>query len=613
MNGGSPKVPFNNAPFYSYIIAVGREFTSDTTAPSIVFPSGIAAHVRSKRGERRGVAMFSGGVLHGERRRTFFEGVSFGASRLITGDSADDLFEGRGFSEDAWRRLTGNFSYVQIDGGTITVAPDPFGLTRVYTYERNGTVVVSNDLAAMVAFLKETLPGVIRPLLPVLAGGFTFGAHFTRYTAVEGITVLHFGSYLTIDHEAERQASVHVCSPLWREIEDIYRSSDPEGLYQHYLAAGLDDVFRNLERSFSHLVPSDKVFLLSGGQDSRMLLSFVLAAGLKDRFSFFTHGSEDEADSIYAAQLREAFDLQREKDQRRFSTSGFRGDWDASFEWSCRTIFGQRTYDPPVIPFEAEDRHSACLYPGSHGEICHGYYAEKAVRKYASRLGAKTSDVWRDLDFSTVGVYTALRLGKGITDAESREDVKRMLTETMNEFSYMPLEARVDFSYILHRNRFHFGLGYRARFGNTFQISALCSPNLMLARFCIDPRSRSCGQTAFDVVNANCPDALAVPGTFDWDMFAGRARVDVPVARVASYPESITAAKVGGASLSATRREMIRYCTRKADESLSRMRDSELAKVLGLDRLQASVDAGVEKTILAVASRGYVAERIGLF
>jgi hypothetical protein len=202
---------------------------------------------------------------------------------------------------DFGEKFHGLYSVVCLpENGTGCVITDPFSAALVYWAENREVVAISSraSLAAHAVSLKK------KPNRD--AGNIGWLTYFTfivgEETSFKRVKVLPPDTCFRIKVNGqcsiERTRSYgclghrHATAPRSQQkIDEIY-----------------DDLVGNID-SIATLSVSGRVSQLSGGKDSRLIASLILATGRQDDFQFNTFGLENNPDIIVAKQLADKFGL----------------------------------------------------------------------------------------------------------------------------------------------------------------------------------------------------------------------------------------------------------------------------------------------------------------
>jgi hypothetical protein len=193
-------------------------------------------------------------------------------------------------SREAYR---GIFTLISLDRqGAGTLLADPLGLGLLFFSETDGFAAFSNRAALCArAITAEGLPRRD----PVAAGWLAYhGYVLGNATGFQGVSVLPEGCWIELDpsvgyvrHDSE--------SAPWR-FPSPGPASDPNQL----IAAVRDDIANTLRGAVA--VPGPHLADITGGKDSRVILSLLISEGLASEVEFQTVGDQASADVRLALQ-----------------------------------------------------------------------------------------------------------------------------------------------------------------------------------------------------------------------------------------------------------------------------------------------------------------------
>jgi hypothetical protein len=214
-------------------------------------------------------------------------------ARAATGTSLRDLCE----------QLRGVFALARASrDGRVEVIADPVGLRCVYYGETDDAVAVASKASLVAAALGSPDRPAPRDLPNACWLAFTTYRIGTA-TGYEGVSVLPPGSALTIDRGGV--LTVDRARP-WDPGDGLRTRSHDElvDLARDEIADGL--------RATLELPVDRRVFRLTGGKDSRLLLAVALWSGVAKEFDYETIGPPTLPDVQVARELADVFDLRHE-------------------------------------------------------------------------------------------------------------------------------------------------------------------------------------------------------------------------------------------------------------------------------------------------------------
>ncbi|MCX7542897.1 hypothetical protein OS128_08210 [Corynebacterium sp. P5848] len=207
-----------------------------------------------------------------------------------------------------------SFTFADTFAEEIGMFPDPLGGVFTFIFEDTESVAASNDLSALVRFLKS-LGKDIRRNLAYSATLATMGHSGLVPTPYKNISVLPQFKWL---HFSNRGAKQEVYSDFDQLVADDLSDSE---LFEATRA----DILENL-RLASLADTEIKISHLTGGFDSRLILGGLLCNQLQERYAFYTSGDDRSADKTIANSLKKHYHL-RTTDQDGLKNVGAATDF----------------------------------------------------------------------------------------------------------------------------------------------------------------------------------------------------------------------------------------------------------------------------------------------
>jgi hypothetical protein len=201
-------------------------------------------------------------------------------------------------SEDAFRQFSGVFAACHLTEHGGTIFADPFGLGLIH-HGTNRHVEVFSSRAAIAAHLLAP-PGTTPERSAFDTGWLAFGQVMAADTSsFAGVDVLPQCTRVEIRPDGSTRARTITHPAHWHP--DGLSPTEAVELIHNDLTAELTAI--------STMRGLPLVCDLTGGKDSRLILSLALEAGIADRFEYFTSGPEDLPDVRIAQQLRDRYGL----------------------------------------------------------------------------------------------------------------------------------------------------------------------------------------------------------------------------------------------------------------------------------------------------------------
>ncbi len=211
------------------------------------------------------------------------EELPIAALDIIADGDVDDLF----------REIGGAYNCASVTQKNGLCAFGDFsGVYPVYAMEGRGFVAVSNRSTALGTLFGGEYD--LRSLSWLVGHANVFG----RSMPSAGVKLIPPGRYM-------QAKPLGVGDPVVKEFRETIWPTNGEG--RENLSSGewdeiTHDLIENI-RSASSMINGPIKTALTGGKDSRLVLSLAKAAGVADRIETFTNGPEDSAETTYAAKV----------------------------------------------------------------------------------------------------------------------------------------------------------------------------------------------------------------------------------------------------------------------------------------------------------------------
>lgn len=200
-------------------------------------------------------------------------------------------------------RLFGHYTIVSLAAmGNGWVMPDWTSVDQLFVADTPSSFAVSNR-AGMCA--RAVSPSDAASARSLTAAGWVVGVGWildqeSGYWDAERPRA---GSLVVIEPKVGSRVIEPPISALYPRTQE-----DPAPSYEEVLNDVEQDL-RGTIRAVAELPAADRVLSLTGGKDSRTLLSIILSEGVQDRFRFETTGSPERADAILAKSIAARFGL----------------------------------------------------------------------------------------------------------------------------------------------------------------------------------------------------------------------------------------------------------------------------------------------------------------
>jgi hypothetical protein len=382
-------------------------------------------------------------------------------------------------------QLGGIFAAVSLShDGRGSVATDPLSVAVLYRSETDDCVAFASSpaLAARVAAEPNAEPDrdpLCSAWLALL--GWLVGDR-TGFTAVRALPI---GARVQLD-PAYGSRAVSANSTPWVDADgELDRTVELIDAVHADLTSSV--------RSIAQLPSRRKLADITGGRDSRLVLSLILQEGLSEAFDFRTTGTDFAPDSIVGREIAKAFhlshesvvpgtmnaaDFERRLRAHAFHTSGMINAWD---------------FKGSITPSEAP-RLS-------------GLFGETLSTNFKEYPELHTNDDLR---------RAFHRIAKLDIGSILLPDVRRSLTEELDGELIERIDSggsapqdHLDSFYI--RNRLRRWLGTMEEIGESGRIFPLYSLTGVRAAFAMGPDARRAEQLHFSIIRKACPELARLP------------------------------------------------------------------------------------------------------
>lgn len=393
--------------------------------------------------------------------------------------------------------------------GWSACLPDPLGGAIAFTFQENGKSFVSTDTVQLVAVAhshnvrleKDPLFQVERM---VLGNGGLTNSSYANVVAIEPFEYLVVNGFQVRvrKYDVLRRLENHSLFDLFGELRNDVMSA------VHAIANSTS------EQVISHL---------TGGFDSRLVLSAILNQGLQNKVSIFCSGPEGSTDRIVADGLSRKFNLKR---------SNGAGLAPAPTENMSERLMGPLFASGGITntgPIGRELSVPVSAMGGGYGEVLRTFFGARKITNSVGELDRK------DLTESFMPSNSS-----GTTYV-SRAATEAISNKLFNKFEllqdeYKNLSFVADAYYTHNRNRYHIGQTSLlwSRVGSRFD------PLYSVAGFEISRRitqnARASNVTGHDLLDSLHAELLSYP--FDYDRYNSSLLELRQRREVRAWPES---------------------------------------------------------------------------
>ncbi len=379
------------------------------------------------------------------------------------------------------RRTRGNFVLLCEHGDEIFVSTDPLGTYPLFLYD-GGPFLLSNNI-----FLIEDALGLLdvklRPDRRLFGWETTFHSGCFDCTGFEDVRLAPLGAVAVASESGVRF--------ITRPQADLLYSARS---FDELIDSAAQEIIENVQALASGIF-THRVCDLTGGMDSRLVLAALLHAGLKDSFVFETKGKYPHPDENISRMLRQRFGLTHALDAHPPSTEEA-GSLAGMRSFLART-FGSYTM-LINIGADAPPTKDVLRLHGSMGETFRGFY----TGVYGSSARPRMKPFYERIEKSGALLAKAIR-------QEQKEAISRWAEDSEQEG--VRAEDLLDMAYIAHRNRYHFGITWRAGSIARTSFYPLYSPAAVQAAYKLRAEERTANRVGYELMMRFSPELVELP------------------------------------------------------------------------------------------------------
>lgn len=268
---------------------------------------------------------------------------------MINADKNIDLFSLKGAISIYSEVIKDEVSYLKIN-------PDPIGSCLIYYYNKEGVVAFSSDLESMVFWLKSQGVDVKKSsfyqAMVLAIGDGAFG-----YTSYEDVFALESSKYI-VAYQNRHQI-------LEYGVEEYLKG---EGSYECLLSTAEKDIEENIKAISESKF--DKIAHLTGGMDSRLVVSAISSTGSLGKYSIFCSGQHGYPDFDTAYALCSVLGA-RMTNKQSLIQKDIPKDFYKYYKWSSLDNCGMLPNQPTNIGMVGNK--NTLVLSGGYGECLRGY------------------------------------------------------------------------------------------------------------------------------------------------------------------------------------------------------------------------------------------------
>lgn len=404
------------------------------------------------------------------------------------------LHDPAGLSTDI-RGAAGIAVHDPVSGRAVAVN-DPFGSCYLCIYRDGARTVVSTDFALLRDHLAQ-LGVQLRKSMRHIASMFATGVGGFASAPYEDVELLSIATFVTVDDGVVSCVELDL-APLVADAAALP------------YAEGLDRVDADITGSFRALASrSDAAPIahLTGGADSRLVLSFLQRLGMADRYLYYCSGHPGETDRIVFESLAKHFDLPTASGSGISvvrTPSSLEDELTGPLDFSSGLNASGPTKDWA--------RTDTLILAGGYGETLRSPYGADPELVRSSTPRERLQFAWRS-NLNVGGTPGASYVADAFVDALS--DAADPLVQRGLRAGLTP-DAALDLLYVARNRMFVGNITYNH---NTFvrRIDPLYSLQGALFALTRPLDVRKANLIGFDLTGRNSPDLLRVP--FDTPRF----------------------------------------------------------------------------------------------
>lgn len=425
--------------------------------------------------------------------------MSEGGVSLLLGDAiykgklyqnAHQLASDKVEFDDFVEKARGCYLLIKVDAQarSVTLLNDPLSLYPVYWFENERYAALSNVPIWMETILGEA--GVVVERDGLLAGyDLAIGTGAFGVTGWSEFHLIPFGNSATMT-----QAGLDL-----EEVRSLDRFFVTDKSLDELIEKSAAEIQENVKAiAGSHY--ENKVSDITGGMDSRLVLSAIFSQGLKDEFLYHTNGEHPVPDANCALSIMERFGLTRIKTKNEYTQSVATQPISTFKKFIYQSQGSRFIYDRP---FETNCVQDHLIKVG--GGLAGGFKST-----YSLRLGKGNEDS------SSVGDAVS-SMFLPVKEYLSESLVSRLERELYAEFSMLvdryglTLKSAMDFFYVLSRNRYFIGMGEFPNSAIRPKIHALYSESLIISAMMLRDDEKEAGKLHYKLMKSLSPELWALP------------------------------------------------------------------------------------------------------
>ena len=336
---------------------------------------------------------------------------------------------------------TGTYTIARFDDETGLISKDLMGYGHIWYYSNNNTFAISNRYSLLIKILKTS--GItlkldyeqIKIICSSMSNYFLLNRLSNRMD-IEQIQLLPIDEDILISTNEGINLIPNETHSILSDSTILNYDS-----YNDLLDTAINEITDNLSAAIRYDC-SNKILQLTGGMDSRTVLSVLTSSTIPNNILLSTRGKKEDGDVTISAQLSELIGMNYDSSSDIRYTRSFTDTLDIHREHNMGLIYSHNAN--PYI----SSKYNLILSGGTGDAICRSQYSRHFVKGFA-----EYSDNIHDL---SIAWRSWLSMSKLYGDRDSDSDSISLLCESMNAIPVKSSLEKIDRMYMFFRSNYHF-------------------------------------------------------------------------------------------------------------------------------------------------------------
>lgn len=377
------------------------------------------------------------------------DGIIYGSTLLLESINASTV-------PGAESLPNGEYSCIYTTDNYVISFTDPLGADHIYFFEDSNFILISNDITIITKKLNE-LGCNLSIDMEAFSSSLLIGISFYPGTGFKEIMLLNPWEYIFFDRNLgklnirERE--------FWNFIDNILYDKIS---YEEMISLTTKRLRLHVLEALNQ--PGIPILELTGGKDSRIVLSALLSWGNKN-FSVFTHGGRDSFDIKFSQFICNIFGL------KNISFSNELNIENASLKYNLHLAGCLRTMDLGFFSI-GKNKEPYFLLSGMYGELCRSYFAKQVFLKKCN------ANIEQYSNFDDINIFKELLSTFAWKNFASDDLIETQVMRSVTAYSHLPgrhLKMLLDHAYTFSRARWHFGHQMKHRRHNFIKTYSICN------------------------------------------------------------------------------------------------------------------------------------------